>query len=285
MRFKEFLSEKEHNDYFDWEEIVKEIATGCEFFLSESEEQPMFRGIKSVKPFATFNSHPVNREPRDSTKDFNFMFNALIDIAFDIEDVRAKSVFVVGIDGAYTDYGQAYFIFPIGKFEYLWSPTIIDSYNNDRVIYDAFRWGKLRQLYHDATGKIFAGSMTPVLKGLFRYLAHNASLTPHEWVKDYPGAREITEDTLEVEFGSPDVTDYSGTYESLISAMKHTGRDKYYHSEYLHDALTMKSEIMIYKSAGYYAVNADFVDKIWIKNGRKEVNPYAYLLESIKNAV
>ena len=142
MRFKTFLIE---SSTYSLEQAMEHIRRECTAFLRASQGKPLMRGIAKERIKGSdivridqskvlFTDHPSNRPPRDSDDGFNFMFNAMMDVAFQEENIRRHSVFVTGSRSVAQMYGNVNFVFPAGTIKYLWSKQIDDSYESDHEI-------------------------------------------------------------------------------------------------------------------------------------------------------
>lgn len=137
MRFKSFLESVERTP----QEQAQLIYDHCQPFLRASgwsypNGDFLYRGMGRIEP-EPFIEVPVRpREPKDSTK----QIHALLDNQF-AEDYgvrfRSKGIFCTGAQGIASDYGTVYMIFPIGKFDFLWSPLVDDAFNH----FDGWKFG------------------------------------------------------------------------------------------------------------------------------------------------
>ena len=278
MRFKTFLNENS-NTVFTFEEAIAEIKKHCGWFLTESNDRALYRGIKlkdaSLESQIFFSPHPTDRRPKDSDPWFNFMFNALIDIGFHIPEIRRKSYFCIGrTHDAYT-YGDVCFIFPKGDCQFLWSREIGDSYSHD-----------YRIMQHLVTKLPFAIDRD-VLSDVFMHLAHQG-VDAHEWAHSPNNIlAEKTRDAFET-------AGYTGSldkvYSQLRDAMLTVGRD-FYKSTNLDDAIKSYNEIFITKSDGYYALSLEAVkiarNKMLDISKDQHIYPenlYEWLLQQINDA-
>jgi hypothetical protein len=249
MRFKQFLLSESQN--FSFEEGLQRIVADCKPFLHQSHGNPMYRGINSPNiehEEVFFTHHPNNRSPKDSEPRFNFMFNALIDAAFDIQNVRRTSWFASGNWRQAKTYGQTHFVFPKGKFEFLWSPLINDSYEDETIILTHLE----KEMHYEVT--------PPLLRKIFDEIMSEEK-DPHVWIHDLNGRSE--EQTKEAFQSVLDPEVYSrfwsanDAYAEMTRAMMKTGSELY-KSNNLAEALTEagsgRGEIFITSSDGYYAI-------------------------------
>lgn len=126
------------------ETAAKKIKQDCQFFLKESGQLPMMRGVAPKRNetgnFKTFSKHAVrtDRKPRSSSGDsfFNWSFDTFFKDKFGINRIRSSSMFVTGSESVARYYGDLTFVFPINKFEYIWSPNVNDSYEDNDFLYN-----------------------------------------------------------------------------------------------------------------------------------------------------
>lgn len=134
MRFKAFLNEEKS---LTFNEVIERIKAECKPFLQQRGDLFLFRGMPSSfhdQNSAEFVPHPTNRTPKDSGEGFNATFNAGIELAFGIKDVRKKSIFATGDRRVAVKYGELNHIFPKGDFKFLWADSIEDSYDSSNQI-------------------------------------------------------------------------------------------------------------------------------------------------------
>lgn len=126
MRLDNYLIEQEESEI---EETIQAIKRDCKPYLKESRNQFLFRGTK--KPFQGL---MITRTPRQDRRPLgtppewhNWADNYLLN-KFGWRG-RSQGVFVAGEEEAVRIYGGfmgTYLVFPIGPFEYIWSPLIRD---------------------------------------------------------------------------------------------------------------------------------------------------------------
>jgi len=147
VRFKVFL--ESDDSQFDFgpaksaEEAAQLIFADCQPFLKESHfiSSPRFRlyrGLNHLPDRAIFAEvkSMLDRGPRDSSAAIHKLLDAHFKEKFGIP-FRSQGVFTTSKMGIASDYGAVKLIFPIGKFDYLWSPKIEDAYN----AFDGWKYG------------------------------------------------------------------------------------------------------------------------------------------------
>ena len=80
--------------------------------------------------FAAKLSHPEDRRPKDSDALFNSIFNKSLELKTGIPNIRRKSVFVTGDKDQARRYGDVYYFLPIGKFKFVYSSDVKDSFEH-----------------------------------------------------------------------------------------------------------------------------------------------------------
>jgi len=250
ITFSQFLTES-HDMTF--EHTCALIKKDCSRYLHQP--QPIFRGINQTSAeldAGHFYSMPTARTPKNSGEDFAFMFNAMIDAAFDIRDIRSQAVFAVGDDDTASMYGHVNFIFPKNDVSFIWSPEIYDSY------VDAGRlFRKISALLEKQKITFDADKMRKVL---FKKIKERMGAgTSHDFVNSTAPARAALESAvdemirginLEPEFNS------SGAdfLKELVAALRQTGQEFYIKNRQLATALDGHQEILFYGGSGYYAI-------------------------------
>lgn len=241
MRFKEFLLREEMQD-FDIVETLSKIKHECEHIIAECHEanQFLYRGMKipSVDR-GIFLPHLKEREPKDSSGGFNIMFNAGIECAFDIPMVRKTSVFCTGSLKEVGTYGNRFFLFPRGEFEFVWSPGISDSYSEDSKIF---------RIVAEKLSVGFKNYLTPsVVEDVF----NNIHLLAGGVSSGVDAIMHDDDDLIKQAVKSLDYGDASS--EEIKQALK-TIFKGLYTTHGMSEAIKSKHEIMLTKTNGYYAI-------------------------------
>lgn len=141
--FKSFISENDllDNTFTDAQIAVsKLIKKDCSYFLSTfvkgDSNNRLYRGIHDMD---NENIHSIlynclylgavreNRRPRDSSQVIHQMLDDYFEKQTGIK-YRSASVFATKSFFTAEEYGEPYLIFPIGKFDYAWSPDVYDAY-------------------------------------------------------------------------------------------------------------------------------------------------------------
>lgn len=133
ISFKDFLLEA-HTDA-EAEALANKIKKDCSYFLGLRKE-PLWRGINetrstSIKSLdiegieAFYGTVRQDRCPKDSPQWFHDVLNDYFFHAFGIK-FRSESLFCLPSYNGTSSFGRAKAIYPIGNFDYIWSPIIQD---------------------------------------------------------------------------------------------------------------------------------------------------------------
>ena len=160
MKVNEIVEDKHLEGYKLVMHAAKEVAKNCKLFLEGSKGLPMYRGMPAqlgqegkIISFAK-KTIRTDRRPRNSGDDaiFQWTFNTAINEMYKIPAVRNMSLFATGSENFAGIFGDLYFVFPIGKFNYLWSPEVHDSYEDITLnknisytfdkIFDYYKWAE-----------------------------------------------------------------------------------------------------------------------------------------------
>jgi hypothetical protein len=226
MKFIDFLAE---DASISFDTAIRTIKADCKPFLTDANGQFMYRGMPRDLSSNILNRFPQPKErpPRDSGKGFNLMFNAGVKLAFDIDEVRRKSLFGGDVLTA-MDYGDVNFCFPIGKFKYMFAKDVQDSLSEQHEYY-----GGLARHLHMGNGSMY-------------YLTIK---TMFQEIEDTTLNKFLTDDKdpmwLEV---------FKAPARKVRHALKKTFEDLYIVNGSLSLGLSGGAEIMIYESSGYYTI-------------------------------
>ena len=168
MRLENYLTEKVIND--KTVEIIQKIRYDCRPFLKKLGNEhvrllyrgshhrlPSYHNIKKFIP-------RKHRMPSDMNKRDHDMFNKSFYKKFGWKP-RSEGVFCTGNEATASGYGDAYIFFPIGDFEFLWSPKIRDLYDH---VHTRKPIGSilLKDFFKEAVGKyINSGLVTAITSG------------------------------------------------------------------------------------------------------------------------
>ena len=111
----------------DAPDIIDLIKRDCQQFIEAHPDGLMFRGMdnKSMKPFK--GTVRQDRKPVNMSKEKHKRIDDWFEKEFGFK-ARSQSIFVTGEFDDARSYGQPYAIFPIGEFEFVWSPQVGDMF-------------------------------------------------------------------------------------------------------------------------------------------------------------
>lgn len=128
MRFQSYLNESPDISIKDAYEIMDMIKKDCQPFLrSRDKGQFLWRGSeKQVDSYKKLTPR-TDRKPKDMFQERHEKLDKAFDKIFGWK-ARSQGVFCYGSPTYAESYGEPFLVFPIGKFKFLWSPTIKDLY-------------------------------------------------------------------------------------------------------------------------------------------------------------
>lgn len=130
--FKEFLTE---DNQVSVKQAINLIKRQCKPFLSESHKIPLYRGMNSYKDGAYVLDVRKDRKPRDSAIIVHNTMNLWFEKHFGVK-FRSESVFTTASRATAARYGYPFFVFPIGKFKYVWATKYYEDDNSELTIQD-----------------------------------------------------------------------------------------------------------------------------------------------------
>jgi len=287
MRFKQFVSEVERDFYnkvtqFDIQDGIEAISYECGPFFTATGAIPLYRGMKmsdDTNKTIQAHEHPHDRVAKDSGAEFNFIFNAGIEAAFGIKDIRKHTLFCIGDHRHAGEFGKIFYVFPKEHFKFLWSQDVHDSYNNDYVIYGALQ-------KHLARNGVRLGNETKLVDVLKRSTVHH--MPPSEFLHNPAKAAPIIAATLKAyePIGLKTLSDDKDYYDAFIKSLK-SAFSELYTDDNLAAAIESDHEILIYDSEGYYTADASrIINYVKQQPNTKEgayslEGAYGYLLDEI----
>lgn len=121
-----------HNDIFASDEKMQElcdyIKKNCSDILTiyQTIGKYLFRGVNGM-PLVFLANPRTDRKPRDSSMEFQVVIdNKLRTVGF--KALRSNSIFCCGNQQYASKYGNNYIIFPRNGFNYTWSESLCDYY-------------------------------------------------------------------------------------------------------------------------------------------------------------
>lgn len=291
MRFKQFIYEDAAETEETRSKLLADIRKNCAEFFREADGHALYRGVpKPVladRDIVLFN-HPENRDAKDSPTAFNIFFNAMMEATLGIKDIRRQTMFATGSSMTANAYGKACYCFPVGKFDFIWSSKVADSYAEENIIFDNLRQVIEKEEVPDF-GKRFGtyASMKSAIRSLFNSIDETFDiLDPTPTVRDRIN-RSYNTAYAAMQRGG-DEEDESFDFSSLlIKCMPALGK-RIYIEEDLVGAIQSKHEILIYKSGGYYLIPVDSARRMVAKTKdtyhMNDEEVYAELLKLIEGA-
>ena len=138
--FKQFLL-SEATDHNELKELLEHF---CAPFIRESKSRGLLkRGMKFSRENEKSVADPFDdndriyyweravrqdRKPKDLTAGLHLKIDQWFNEKFGFK-ARSQTVFCVGERGNVAEYGDLYYIFPMGEFQYVWSPNVRDLFN------------------------------------------------------------------------------------------------------------------------------------------------------------
>lgn len=121
MNFKSFITD---------DDIVQTIHRDCSMFLAEVGKVGLYRGIKTELRGTLNRITPrTDRKPLSTSLELHNVFNQAFKEVHDVENIRSRAVFCAGtVQNAY--YGHMHRIFPVGHYEYWWTPKVQDLFEH-----------------------------------------------------------------------------------------------------------------------------------------------------------
>lgn len=123
MNFKSFIKEE-----LSPEDIINTLQRDCSMFIDEVGSTGLYRGIKEP-PTGLLNKivPRTDRYPKHTPIQLQNAFNQVFEEIYGVKDIRSRAVFCAGTEQN-NYYGHMYRIFPIGHYEYWWSPRVNDLF-------------------------------------------------------------------------------------------------------------------------------------------------------------
>lgn len=178
-------------------DFIKKIREDCQPYIKEAGsdifKNGMWRGIKGTdkKPRLLKTARLENRTPTDMPVYLHGKLNEYFDNRFG--HPYRNGVFVTGDQSEAMNYGEAYQIFPIGEFDYLWSPDVDDLMTE----IDGFQWDSKEITDLDAQNEAMDRQIAKFIKSSLRNYKNNylgKAVQSHTeimlWTKQYYAIHE-----------------------------------------------------------------------------------------------
>ena len=108
-------------------EVGKLIRENCKKFLKESQGKVMWRGVRHDVDGWTEKTIRTNRYPKDTPQEISDQLDDSFEAAFGWK-ARSSGLFCTGSKDTAGGYGDAFSVWPIGDFKFLWSGEVEDLY-------------------------------------------------------------------------------------------------------------------------------------------------------------
>ena len=133
--FKQFLIESKEPPISKQELdiILSSIRNNCKPYIQETSANPKFklyRGIdkKETPPYMEV-SPQRNRQPVDTAVWMHEAMDNWFQAKFGLR-ARSQTLFTTALERQASLYGQPYVAFPVGNYQYVWSPKVMDLYQS-----------------------------------------------------------------------------------------------------------------------------------------------------------
>jgi hypothetical protein len=144
MKFTEYIEESSKYELKLYG-VVQSLYKNCAPFIKElkksGENKILWRGTKKVSTRTILQVSPrQDRSPKDMEVEIHDELDERFKQKFGWM-ARSEGVFVTSQKASAETYGDGYIFFPVGKYEYLYNPTIGDLFSDldsDTIMYDAF---------------------------------------------------------------------------------------------------------------------------------------------------
>lgn len=132
MKWHQLTEDTELDENNVWDFIQK----NCKQYLKENPDwmtRPLYRGM-SYRGDIQVKNIRSDRQPTDSNRFFHKLYDeAFIENGYALN--RTNSIFCTGDREMAYKYGEAYVIFPMGNFAFVYSPTVKDLYLFSKTFY------------------------------------------------------------------------------------------------------------------------------------------------------
>jgi hypothetical protein len=257
MRFRQFLEDEDQKKDAHILDGLTHIKQECGDFLdllrqlrrsdNSIDGDFLYRGMKlPVVDRAMYTPARNNRPPRDSSTDFNIMFNAAVELAFGIDMIRTHATFCHMSWNATINYGNTYYVFPKGPFKMLCADKIDDSYSEEDKL-----WRKIAedlQLEYDGA-QLHISNAQNTMSICFGKIVDQFG---HYNIDKAVEAVLHDDKVLEAAFEEYQINEEKITADQVRDAMKNAFEELY--STDPEEALRTQSEILLYNCEGYWII-------------------------------
>lgn len=131
--FKNFLVEREPLPTMDGKTTMEYLQANCSKYLSENNDLDrniMYRGMPFKAEGSVVMTVRKDRKPLDTGMGLHTVMDEWFFEKFG-HRARSQGLFVTGDTKQVSLYGERFIIFPVGEYEYIWSPMVRDLYKMD----------------------------------------------------------------------------------------------------------------------------------------------------------
>lgn len=138
MRYHELVEYDDEEPNYIADEILPRLANECYHWLDEIDwdfsQYPVWRGFKghNDKPYVIETVRLEDRKPLDSSYWVHDSVNKYFEEEFGIPFRNGS--FVTNHENNAKPYGKAWYAFPMGRFEFCWSPYVLDLHSSKSAI-------------------------------------------------------------------------------------------------------------------------------------------------------
>jgi len=263
MIFRNYLKEA-----INKEEIILLLKKNCGEFIKKIGNYPLWRGYKKINDIKKIISRE-NRKPKDMDENVHEVLDELFKKNFGWK-ARSEGIFVSGDYKTTYAYGTPYIFFPIGKYKYLWNPTILDLYSeyDESEGYNAYIHGieGSNDYNYDEWEREYGENED----GYWKHPDINGTFNTMDELEDE--IRDLEDESLSsinadwvpgIEY---EIWVEEKEKDLIFSFEKQMEEDVrgYYHNKLLENAIKSKTEIM-FKCKEYYLVEWEYVKSIFPK--------------------
>ena len=162
MKFEQYIKESKDKDKLF--NAIKAIHKNCQPYLLQwlyafkgSLLKPLYRGSNNKGDIFTSKTRQGDRKPLNTPPEIQKGIDDYFEKKYG-HRYRSSSYFTTGLGSEARDYGKVYMIFPVGRFNYIYNPNVIDLYLYTNIIEkgDTTKWESILSGYKtDNQGNLF----------------------------------------------------------------------------------------------------------------------------------
>ena len=122
-------------DKEDYQSLIEFVKTHCGPYIKESQGIPVYRGLKRDAGHVP-HTRTVrrDRQPMDTSATLHARWNRMI-VDRGLKAHRGNSIFTTSDFKLAAEFGDVFFVIPMGAFHYTWSPAVKDAADNNGSMY------------------------------------------------------------------------------------------------------------------------------------------------------